>query len=76
MQDIDAPAAGAPEGPAPDDEWLTTAEVAALLKVSRRAVQRWVQTDPTVEVLRLGPGGRTLRVHRSSLRRRGAASTP
>ncbi|MER5295262.1 hypothetical protein ABT382_24795 [Streptomyces pharetrae] len=31
---------------APSD-WLSTAEVAAALKVSQRAVQRWGTTDPT-----------------------------
>ncbi|MET7738371.1 helix-turn-helix domain-containing protein [Streptomyces sp. NPDC005402] len=59
--------------PAPLDEWLSTAEVAAVLKVSQRTVQRWVRTDPNVKTLRLGINGSIVRVHRSAITRENTA---
>jgi excisionase family DNA binding protein len=38
----------------PAPAYLTLYEVAGLLRVSTRTVERWVRTDPTLPVLRLG----------------------
>lgn len=61
---------------APGAEWLTCAQVAAHLQVTDRTVRRWAATDPTLRVRRLGPHGRTIRVHRSVLDRDTAATAP
>lgn len=51
------------------EEWLTAAQVAAHFQVSPRTVYRWAAADPTMRVRRLGPDGRTVRIHRSELER-------
>ncbi|MEU1674810.1 helix-turn-helix domain-containing protein [Streptomyces roseifaciens] len=50
-------------------EWLTAEQVAAHFQVTARTVRRWASADPTMQVKRLGPTGRTLRIHRSELER-------
>lgn len=50
-------------------EWLTVREVAQHYRVSERTVTRWVNTDPDMRVRRIGPSGRTIRIHRSELNR-------
>lgn len=50
-------------------EWLTVREVARHFRVSDRTVTRWVNTDPSMRVRRLGPSGRVIRIHRSELNR-------
>lgn len=50
-------------------EWLTVREVATYWRVSERTVTRWVNTDPSMRVRRVGPSGRTIRIHRSELQR-------
>jgi predicted DNA-binding transcriptional regulator YafY len=50
-------------------EWLTVREFAAHYRVSERTVTRWVGSDPTMCVRRLGPSGRIIRIHRSELQR-------
>ncbi|GHA83115.1 helix-turn-helix domain-containing protein [Streptomyces chryseus] len=51
------------------DEWLTTRQFATLLQVHIDTVRRWVRTDPDMRVKRLGPAGRSIRVHRSEVDR-------
>lgn len=51
----------------PVPEWLTTAEVAAYLRISQRTVLRYVRAGMYDRVQRLGPDGRTIRIHRSEL---------
>ncbi|MGW4758687.1 helix-turn-helix domain-containing protein [Streptomyces chartreusis] len=58
---------------APVNEWLTARQVAAHFQVSERTVYRWVGIDPAMRVQRLGPDGRTVRIHRSILDRDQAA---
>ncbi|MFK0064189.1 helix-turn-helix domain-containing protein [Streptomyces werraensis] len=53
----------------PAGEWLTAAQVARHFQVSPRTVYRWAAADPTMRVQRLGPDGRTVRIHRSALER-------
>nr|WP_205614816.1 helix-turn-helix domain-containing protein [Streptomyces chartreusis] len=55
-------------------EWLTARQVAAHFQVSQRTVYRWAGTDPTMRVQRLGPDGRTVRIHCSVLDRDQAAT--
>ncbi|WP_239768962.1 helix-turn-helix domain-containing protein [Streptomyces sp. CL12-4] len=54
---------------APAEDWLTAAQVAAYFQVNPRTVYRWAASDPTMRVKRLGPNGRTVRIHRSELER-------
>lgn len=56
---------------APAEEWLTAAQVAAHFQVNPRTVYRWAAADPQMRVKRLGPDGRTLRIHASELERDG-----
>jgi len=51
----------------PDPEWLTTEEVGRHFRVSARTVLRWVAAGEFENVVRLGPGGKTIRIHRSEL---------
>jgi excisionase family DNA binding protein len=53
----------------PDPEWLTAAEVARHFRVSARTVLRWVEAGQFEQVRRLGPAGRTIRIHCSELDR-------
>lgn len=53
----------------PDPEWLTTAEVGRHFRVSARTILRWVAAGEFERVERLGPGGRTIRIHRTALDR-------
>ena len=53
----------------PDQEWLTAAQVARHFQVSPSTVYRWAASDPAMRVQRLGPDGRTVRIHRSVLER-------
>ncbi|MCG6496624.1 helix-turn-helix domain-containing protein [Kitasatospora sp. A2-31] len=55
----------------PDDapEWLTRAQFAALLQVHPKTVSRWIASDPTMRIQRLGPAGHRVRIHRSELDR-------
>lgn len=50
-------------------EWLTVQEYAAHFRVAQRTVLRWVSSDPQMKVRRIGPSGRTIRIHRSELNR-------
>lgn len=50
-------------------EWLTVREYAKHIRVSERTVLRWVKTDPAMRVWRVGPSGRTIRIHASELNR-------
>lgn len=50
-------------------EWLTVAEYAAHFRVAERTVLRWVNSDPNMKVRRIGPTGRTIRIHTSELNR-------
>jgi excisionase family DNA binding protein len=50
-------------------EWLTVQEFARVFRVSDRTVVRWVGSDPSMRVRRIGPSGRTIRIHRSELNR-------
>lgn len=59
----------------PDAEWLTCQQVAEALQVTDRTVRYWATNDPTLSVRRLGPTGRTIRIHRSVLDRDTAART-
>lgn len=52
-----------------DPEWLTTEEVGRHFRVTARTILRWVDADQFGTVLRLGPGGKTIRIHRSELDR-------
>lgn len=54
----------------PDPEWLTAEEVARHYRVSPRTILRWVDAGAFATVLRLGPSGRTIRIHQSELDRR------
>ncbi|HEX5569594.1 MAG TPA: helix-turn-helix domain-containing protein [Streptomyces sp.] len=60
----------------PDPEWHTTEEVGRHFRVSARTILRWVDAGEFENVLRLGPGGKTIRIHRSELDRlaRGSAA--
>lgn len=58
----------------PDPEWLTTDEVARHYRVSARTILRWVDAGVFAEVRRLGPSGRTVRIHRSELDRPGRSA--
>jgi excisionase family DNA binding protein len=51
----------------PDPEWFTTEEVGRHFRVSARTVLRWVDAGQFEKVRRLGPSGRTVRIHRSEL---------
>jgi DNA integrity scanning protein DisA with diadenylate cyclase activity len=53
----------------PEPEWVTVQEVARHYRVASKTVLRWVATDPTMKVRRLGPTGRIIRIHRSELNR-------
>jgi len=54
--------------PATSPEWLTPAQVAQQLGMSRRSVYRWAESgDPALRVRRVGPGERLMRIHRSVL---------
>ncbi len=56
---------------APDPlEWLTRKQFAAVLQVTPRTVSRWICSDPTMRVQRLGPTGFSVRIHRSEVDRR------
>jgi excisionase family DNA binding protein len=48
-------------------EWLTVQEVATHFRVSTRTVTRWIASDTTMKVRRVGPGGRIIRIHHSEL---------
>jgi excisionase family DNA binding protein len=50
-------------------EWLTVREVAQALRVSDSTIRRQIESDPTMRVRRIGPGGRIIRIHRSELNR-------
>lgn len=50
-------------------EWLTVQEYAAHFRVAGRTVLRWVNSDPNMTVRRIGPSGRTIRIHISELNR-------
>ncbi len=50
-------------------EWLTVQEYATHFRVSQRTVLRWVGSDPHMKVRRIGPSGRTIRIHISELNR-------
>ena len=47
-------------------EWLTVREVADHFRVSTRTIHRWVASGE-IRSRRIGPGGRTTRIHRSVL---------
>ncbi len=51
----------------PEQEWLTAREVADHFQVSPSTVYRWAAANPDMRVKRLGPSGRTVRIHRSEL---------
>lgn len=51
-------------------EWLTTEEVGRHFRVTARTILRWLEAGEFGNVLRLGPGGKTIRIHRSELDRR------
>lgn len=53
----------------PDPEWLTCEEVARHYRVSARTILRWVAAGQFETAMRLGPGGKTVRIHRSELDR-------
>lgn len=62
--------ANAHEGvPTSSPEWLTVREYAELIRVTPRTVTRWVKADPDMRVQRMGPAGRTIRIHRSEVDR-------
>lgn len=48
-------------------EWLTVREVAQHYRVSERTIRRWIESDPSIRVRRVGPGARIIRIHRSEL---------
>jgi excisionase family DNA binding protein len=50
-------------------EWLTIMEVGAYFRVSPRTIRRWIESDTTMRVRRIGPGARIIRIHRSELNR-------
>lgn len=50
-------------------EWLTVREFAQHYRVSERTVIRWIASDPSMAVRKVGPGGRIIRIHRSELNR-------
>lgn len=56
--------------PVDSPEWLTCKQFADALQVHPKTVHRWTRTDPTMRVQRLGPTGRSVRIHRSELDRR------
>jgi excisionase family DNA binding protein len=60
----------------PDPEWLTCEEVGRHFRVTARTILRWVDAGEFSNVRRLGPSGRTVRIHRSELDRpaRGSAA--
>ncbi|MCM3822596.1 helix-turn-helix domain-containing protein [Streptomyces sp. DR3-1] len=45
-------------------EWLTVREVADHFRVSTKTIHRWI-TSGELHATRIGPGGRTVRIHRS-----------
>lgn len=51
-------------------EWLTVQEYAIHFRVSPRTVLRWVSSDPDMHIRRIGPNGRTIRIHISELNRK------
>jgi excisionase family DNA binding protein len=53
----------------PDPEWLTCEEVGRHFRVTARTILRWVDAGQFEKVRRLGPSGRTVRIHRSELDR-------
>lgn len=57
-------------------EWLTVQEFAQHFRVSPRTVTRWVTSDPTMRVRRVGPAGRIIRIHRSELNRDASLPVP
>ncbi|MDV9191580.1 hypothetical protein R6L23_25805 [Streptomyces sp. SR27] len=64
--------------PPADDgrEWLTRSQFAAALQVHVTTVSRWISSDPTMRIQRLGPTGHRVRIHRSEVSRRQAADSP
>jgi excisionase family DNA binding protein len=50
-------------------EWLTVHEVARHYRVSDRTIRRWIESDPSMRVRRVGPGARIIRIHHSELNR-------
>jgi len=58
----------------PDPEWLTTEEVGRHFRVSARTILRWVDAGEFEKVARLGPAGKTIRIHRSELDHRAGRS--
>lgn len=60
------------EGP----EWLTRAQFAAAVQVHVGTVSRWITSDPTMRVKRLGPQGHRVRIHRSELERHRSGMSP
>jgi excisionase family DNA binding protein len=51
----------------PDPKWLTTDEVGRHSRVSARTILRWVDAGEFEKVARLGPAGKTIRIHQSEL---------
>ena len=47
-------------------EWLTVGEVARHYRVSPRTISRWAASG-AIRSKRIGPGGRLVRIHRSTL---------
>lgn len=54
---------------APVHEWLTVREFAQHYRVSERTVVRWIASDSSMKVRRVGPGARIIRIHCSELNR-------
>jgi predicted DNA-binding transcriptional regulator YafY len=50
-------------------EWLTVREYAEHYRISERTALRWIAADPEMRVRRIGPSGRTIRIHISELNR-------
>lgn len=48
-------------------EWISVAEYARYFGISVRTATRWATTDPAMRVRRLGPNGRTIRIHITEL---------
>ncbi|MGW1917733.1 helix-turn-helix domain-containing protein [Streptomyces sp. NPDC002076] len=52
-----------------EEVWLTVPEIARRFRISTRTAYRWANSGRGLRVLRTGPTGRGIRVHRGDLER-------
>lgn len=52
-----------------DGDWMTVAELANRLSVTQRTAYRWALSGRGMRILRTGPTGRGIRIHRADIER-------